>query len=126
MAKNGNAIIITKNEVPMAYVRSQEPESSADINEVSSPDQGLWKTFISGRREWSINVSWLMFETSQMYQLLEVGQTYGIRCVDRDNTTIWVGGNAILEQCRITMTRGSLVQGSFKFRGTGPLTSNSQ
>ena len=126
MAINGNQIILRKyvdgEWTPIGWIRSQEPETSADMNEKSSPDQGQWRQFLAGRKEWKMTANWIVGVTSQIYWLLEVGELYQMRCVDRDNSNVYVEGYAYVEQCKITMTRGNIVQGSFVFRGTGALT----
>ena len=126
MAINGNQIILRKyvdgEWTPIGWIRSQEPETSADMNEKSSPDQGQWRQFLAGRKEWKMTANWIVGVTSQIYWLLEVGELYQLRCIDRDNSNIYVEGYAYVEQCKITMTRGNIMQGSFVFRGTGALT----
>ena len=126
MAINGNQIILRKyvdgEWTPIGWIRSQEPETSADMNEKSSPDQGQWRQFLAGRKEWKMTANWIVGVTSQIYWLLEVGELYQLRCVDRNNSNLYVEGYAYVEQCKITMTRGNIVQGSFAFRGTGALT----
>ena len=39
----------------------------------------------------------------------------------RDDAADTMGGDAILTSCKISGTRGNLVQGSFSFKGTGEL-----
>lgn len=128
MAINGNRIILKKKVgntwTQIGYIRSQEPEASADLQEVSSPNQGLWRQFITGRKQWSMTANWIMGVTSQLSTLLEVGDTFRLRCQDRSNSSVYVEGEAILERVKITMTRGNIVQGSFVFRGNGALTNS--
>ena len=126
MAINGNQIILRKyvgsSWQTIGYIRSQEPETGADMQEVSSPDQGQWRQFLAGRKEWKMTANWIVGVTNQIYWLLEVGELYQLRCIDRDNSNVYVEGYAYVEQCKITMTRGNIIQGSFVFRGTGALT----
>ena len=126
MAINGNQIILKRyisgSWTTIGYIRSQEPETHADMQEVSSPNQGQWREFLSGRKDWKMTASWIVGVTSQIYWLLEVGEKYKLRCEDRNNANIYVEGYAYVEQCRVTMTRGNIIQGSFVFRGTGPLS----
>lgn len=126
MAINGNQIILKKKVdnswQPIGYIRSQEPETHADMMEKSSPDQGQWREFLAGRKDWKMTANWIVGVTSQIYWLLEVGELYQLRCIDRNNSSIYVEGYAYIEQCRVTMTRGNIIQGSFVFRGTGALT----
>lgn len=126
MAINGNQIILKKKVgntwTQIGYIRSQEPEASADLQEVASPSNGAWRQFIAGRKQWSLTANWIMGVTSQLSTLLEVGDTFRLRCQDRSNSSVYVEGEAILERVKITMTRGNLVQGSFVFKGNGALT----
>lgn len=126
MAINGNQIILKRyisgSWTTIGYIRSQEPETHADMQETSSPNQGQWREFLSGRKDWKMTANWIVGVTSQIYWLLEVGEKYKLRCEDRNNANIYVEGYAYVEQCRITMTRGNIIQGSFVFRGTGPLS----
>lgn len=125
MAINGNRIILMKkvgnNWAQIGYIVSQEPESSADLQKVSSPYQGQWENFLSGRKGWSMTASWIVGVVSQIRTLLEAGNTYLLRCVDREDSSVYVEGEAILERVKITMTRGSIAKGNFVFRGNGPL-----
>ena len=126
MAINGNRIILKKYVngawTQIGYIRSQEPEASADLIEISSPAQGLWRAYITGRKQWSMTANWIMGTVSQMYTLLEVGDTFLLRCEYREDSTAYVEGTAILERVKTTMTRGNIAQGSFVFRGNGPLS----
>ena len=92
MAINGNQIILKKKVgntwTQIGYIRSQEPESSSDLQEVSSPNQGLWRQFITGRKQWSMTANWIMGVTSQLSTLLEVGDTFLLRCQDRSNSSV--------------------------------------
>ena len=62
--------------------------------------------------------------TSQLNTLLDVGDTFILRCEDRSDSSVYVEGEAILERVKITMTRGNIVKGSFVFRGNGALTNS--
>jgi hypothetical protein len=126
MAINGNQIILKKyvnNQwQTIGYIRSQEPTSHADMMEVSNPNQGAWREFLAGRKDWQMTANWIVGVTTQLYWLLEVGEMYKLRCEDRNNSSIYVEGYAFIDTCKITMTRGNIVQGSFHFTGTGALS----
>ena len=125
-AINGNQIILKKYVnnawTTIGYIRSQEPETHADMNEKSSPDQGAWREFLAGRKGWQMTANWIVGVTSQITWLLEVGEKYQLRCEDRNNSGVYVEGYAFIDTCKITMTRGNIIQGSFHFTGTGALT----
>ena len=126
MAINGNQIILKKyvnNQwQTIGYIRSQEPTTRADMMEVSNPNQGAWREFLAGRKDWQMTANWIVGVTSQIAWLLEVGEKYQLRCEDRNNSNVYVEGYAFIDTVKITMTRGNIIQGSFHFTGTGALT----
>ena len=126
MAINGNQIILKKyvnNQwQTIGYIRSQEPTTHADMMEVSNPNQGAWREFLAGRKDWQMTANWIVGVTSQIAWLLEVGEKYHLRCEDRNNSNVYVEGYAFIDTVKITMTRGNIIQGSFHFAGTGALT----
>ena len=118
---NGNNILVVLNNTPIAGTKSNEIQTDCDIIEISSPTVGDWKTYMAGRKDWSINTSFLVSSASDIQKLLTVGTSYTIVIRDR-NSTSSVTGTAILKTCRISATRGSLVQGQFSFKGSGALS----
>lgn len=122
MAINGNTLFIAtaNNTTPIAGTKSNEIQVGCETIEISSPSQGAWKDFLVGRKEWSVNVGWLVLTNAATQQLLNVGSTYTLKF--RSTSTVYLTGQAILSQCKITATRGSLVQGTFQFVGKGALT----
>lgn len=127
MAKNGNNIIVYalsgSNWVPIAGTRSDELEVSADAIEVSNADVGDWSDYIAGRKEWTLNVGWLIAVEGDIRKVLNVGTKYQLRIGKRTwDVSTGLTGYAILTSCRITATRGNLIQGSFQFQGCGSLS----
>ena len=127
MAKNGNNIIVYaksgNNWVPIAGTRSDELEVSADSIEVSNADVGDWSDYIPGRKEWTLNVGWLIAVEGDIRKVLDVGTKYQLRIGKRTwDSSTGLTGYAILTSCRITATRGNLIQGSFQFQGCGSLS----
>ena len=126
MATNGNNILIGTMSgstfTALAAVKSHEANSSADTIEKASSTQQDWKEFIAGRKEWSINVNYLVLQDSNtnVEDLLKVGTTYAIRIKGRTGS-YKVSGNAICTQCKQSYTRGTLAVGTFAFKGTGAL-----
>lgn len=123
MAINGNTLFIatSTSTVPIAGTRSNEIQVDGELIEVSSPTQGQWREYITGRREWSVTVGWLVLTNAAVQKLLYVGQSYVLKF--RTTSTAYLTGTAIMTNCKITATRGSLVQGSFTFKGNGALSS---
>ena len=120
----GNVIIISRKDgnswVPIAAQKSCTIDTGCSTIEVSSATTGLWRDFIAGRKEWSVDLSWL---TPSGYQtrvnLLSVGEKYQIRVEAEDN--YYLTGYAICRQAKASAARGSLVQGSWKLVGCGAL-----
>ena len=126
MATNGNNILIGTMSgstfTALAAVKSHEANSSADTIEKASSTQQDWKEFIAGRKEWSINVNYLVLQdtNTNVEDLLKVGTTYAIRIKGRTGS-YKVSGNAICTQCKQSYIRGTLAVGTFAFKGTGAL-----
>jgi len=122
MAKNGNDIIILRNSTAIAGTRTDKVNTNADLMEVASSTTGQWKEYIAGRKDWSVNVSWLVVADSDMLDLLSIGTTYTLQIGGRSATNAnTLTGSAILKVCEVVSTRGNIAQGSFSFQGTGAL-----
>lgn len=122
MAVLGNNIIVFKDGVAIAGTRSNEAQSSADTFETASPDDGKWKAFLPGRKEWNINVGFLVLTEAGVKDLLLIGSVFTLKFQGKDAAdTDGVTGTAILTDCHISAQMGSLVTGSFSFKGTGAL-----
>ena len=118
---NGNTLIIRRGSSVIAGTKSNEIQCGCETIEVSSPTQGDWRTFIAGRKEWSVTVSYLVPAAANIEaDILTVGQTYTLNMYDRSNWLI-LTGQAICTACKITATKGNLITGSFTFKGTGQL-----
>lgn len=134
MAVLGNDIIMIATSTDdssastiIAATKSHDITVNCDEIETASPTQGEFREFIKGRKDWEFSTSWLLVSQGFKTQLLRVGYTYSVTIGRRDGhtqtqTADVVSGSAICTQCRITATYGSLVKGSFKFKGTGQLT----
>ena len=120
---NGNKILVYSGGTAIAAMKSDEIQSEADLIGKSSPLTGKWKEYISDRAGWSVTVNWLVLASNDVRKLLNVGQTYTLKVKDRSSQdSTGVTGTAIMKVCKITATKGNLVQGSFQFVGTGELT----
>lgn len=123
MAINGNNILIYYNGTAISGTKSNEIQTDTELIEISSPSSGEWKSYITGRKNWSINVSFLVLAYDGVRNLLNVGNTFSIKFKGRDSSdSDGVSGSAILKNCKITAIKGNLVQGSFQFVGTGILS----
>ncbi len=121
MAINGNDIIIKKDGVAIAACRSCKVSPSCDTIEKSSPLQGQWREFMAGRKEWSVQCSYLIPAVSNINDVLLVGSVVTIVLTDRTGTNT-LTGTAICVQAEGEYTRMNLAQGAYVFKGTGPLT----
>ena len=121
MAIQGNNILVLRNGTAIAGTVSNEIQSGSELLEISSPMTGDWKEYIAGRKEWSLNVSFLVTHNGDISMLLVTGTTYRLQIKPRNSSLMSVSGDAILKVCKITSTKGNLAQGSFQFVGTGPL-----
>lgn len=109
--------------IPFGCSRSHEIQVGAEMIEISGPNSGQWKQYITGRKEWSVTLNYLVLQRAQLRDMLEVGNTYQVVFKQRNeaNSTGLVG-YATIKTCRITATRGNLIQGTFAFQGSGALT----
>ena len=121
MAINGNNIIVYQGSTAIAGTRSNEIETDCEVIEISSSTQGEWREYIKGRKEWGVTTSFLVAGVADVTTLLTVGTTYTLVFKGR-NETGGVSGSATLTKCRITANVNNLIQGSFSFKGNGPLT----
>ena len=119
----GNDLLIYDGTYIIATSKSCEVDIQGEVKEVSSPSSGEYREFIPGRKTWNVLVNYLIDTTSTVKgRMLKVGQTITLSMKVRNNGTIdTLTGQAICTECKITATRGALLQGSFTFQGSGPL-----
>jgi predicted secreted protein len=124
MAALGNNILISQGSTVIAGTKSNELNVDCEVVEISDASQGQWKKFITGRREWSMTVSFLVttVKTSDARSPLNVGESYTLHFGTRGSSSDTVSGTAICTQCKITATYGNLCQGTITFKGSGPLS----
>lgn len=133
MAILGNNIYIAtvNDNTPtiIAGTRSNEIQSGAELIEISGPNSGQWRQYITGRKEWSFTTNFLLLENIDVRKLLNIGNTFNIAIISRTpsgiSTTIQLTGTAILKTCKITSTIGNIANGSFQFVGNGELEEGS-
>ena len=133
MAVNGENILICKqsgeNWVVVAAPKSDEVQVDCDVIEIAGATENVWKKHIAGRKSWSVNVSWLVSIVADIKKVLQVGDRVQLRIGEKTYAQGGSGqglnGYAIVKTCKVTMTRGSLANGSFQFVGDGALSPNS-
>ena len=128
---NGNEIIVYKlvgeTWTAIALTRSDEIMVDGEVIEIASSTSAdhEWKRHIAGRKEWALNVAWLVSEVADIEKVLLVGDRIKIHIGARGGYSGASGGLtgfAIVKQAKVTMTRGSLANGSFAFIGDGALS----
>ena len=120
--KQGNDLIIMADGIALASSKSCSVTVKADTIETASPTDGDYVTYIADRKSWSVSTTHLVAADTTVRSLLEtVGKTVCLTFAMRDNPADSLTGAAICTQCKITATRGNLMQGSFSWKGSGPL-----
>jgi len=116
----GNTIQVYLDGEAIAASRSCKLHHQCGTVETASATSATASEYIPGRTDWTITATWLVVSAAAMKsQLLRVRQIYNIRFGEGST---YLSGRAICTDAEVTASWGSLVQGSFKFKGTGPLT----
>lgn len=120
-------IALGQSTDPIAGARSDEIQCGCDVIEVASVSYSQWREYVAVRKDWSVNVDWLLGTGRSLTDLLSVGQSYTLNIVSRSGSSgsAVLSGRAIMTQCRIRATTGNLVQGSFQFKGATALNASS-
>lgn len=116
---NGNNILIYLGGSVIAATKSHKVRTEAKTIEKSSPASATWEEYLTRRKNWTLTVNYLVLTTEDIIDLLKVGNTYSLMVKGRGNNVTEIAGNAILNVCEQTYTRGRLVEGVFQFQGTG-------
>ena len=115
-------VIISIRDTPMfaTAIKSDDIQTQVNAIEKASATQQDWEEVIPGRKRWSLTVNYLVLLSGKLRDVLEVGKMFDITIRDRSNS-VTLTGQALLTDCKQTHTVNSLCQGSFTFRGNGPL-----
>ena len=105
----------------VACVKSCDVNTSCEIIEISSTTNNIWREYISGRKDWSVTVSYIVTVDDFAPSMLRIGEKVTLRFTDR-NTGALLQGDAFIKTCKVVATTGNLTTGSFSFQGTGELT----
>jgi len=125
MALNGRLLTIYLDGQAIAGSRATKIESKADLIEKSSPNTAEYKEYVTGDKEWKVQVNFLVSAIGDLAALLVVGNTYTLVFGPTGQTgssKSGLQGQAILQQYDIDSSVGSLIKGNFVFQGTGILT----
>lgn len=124
MAILGNNILIFWNDSGtqqlIAGTRSNEIVSQADSIEIASATQQEWEEIIAGRKSWSFSTAFLLLTEADVEYLLKAGMFFTIQVCGR-NAGAMLQGRAMLQTAKYTMTEATLANGTFQFKGSGPL-----
>ena len=128
MATKGKYIIIVSqgtNNPLVAGVKADRLRVNGETIEIASATNSRWKEFLAGRREWSIETDYLITDDNNItdYPLM-VGQTYNIQIKDspQHGSDDYCRGTVICTEAVQDYQVGTIVKGSFTFKGTGPLS----
>lgn len=123
MLIHGRNIIIYEGGVAIAAAKSCEIRTNCDAEEVSSPDMGEWRDYITGRKGWTVKINMLV--TNMREILIHSGSrvrlTMGVRDENNGLTADRLTGYALCTDAITTGTEGNLAQGSWNFLGCGIL-----
>ena len=135
MALNGNIIIVQVDGHTIAGTKTTEIQVDSELIEIASATQGSFREYLTGRKQWQVTVNYLLmyatyqemftYPNASMTDALLVGNSYTLKFKNRANyydQPITLKGTAILRTCKITATRGNLIQGTFTFVGNGVLS----
>ena len=123
MATLGNNILVLMGGTAIAGTKSNEIQVDCETIEIaSSTDQG-WTHYLSGRKSWSLTVSWLLLADTDVRKALQVGSSVTIKFKGRGATDAnGLSGSAIIRTCKISAVKGNIATGSFQFVGNGALS----
>lgn len=123
----GNDVIIYVDGTAVAAAKSCDIDVKSEVIEVASPDTGIYRKYIAGRRSWDVTVNCLVTDTLAS-NVMKVGDnvrlTMGVR-VRNHPTADRLTGYAIITEMRISGSRGNLATGSFRFKGISALEQQS-
>ena len=135
MALNGNIILVQLDGHTIAGTKTTEIQVDSELIEIASASQGAYREYLTGRKQWQVTVNYLLmyatyqqmftYPNASMTDALLVGNSYTLKFKNRANhfdQPITLKGTAILRTCKITATRGNLIQGTFTFVGNGALS----
>ena len=115
-------VLLSQNGTPMASTRikSDDIQTQANAIEKASATQQDWEEVVPGRKRWTLNCNYLVLTSAKLTDVLKVGQYFDIT-IRHISENVSLTGQALLTDCKQTHTVNSLCQGSFTFRGNGPL-----
>lgn len=113
---HGKDLIVLLDGTAIAASKTCTVSMKSGTIEISSPNSGGSREYVADRTTWEVTVGQLV--TDYTAGLLSVGRSYTLALYDG---TARLAGTAICTEYKVTATKGNLMQGSFKFQGTGTL-----
>lgn len=119
---HGKNLIIKVDGTAIAGAKSCEISVDGEQIETASPDTGTWRTFLAGRKEWSVTCGHLIPASGTPLKT-EAGMvnTTVTLTIQSDMNGDTMTGQAIVKTWNASGSVGNLAQGSFKFLGNGAL-----
>ena len=115
-------LLDTNNNTVVAAAKSIEINVKCDTVERTSANSGLFREYITGRKDWNFQVSSLVTSSQFSGAKTMVGTTYAVKFSLQGSTAALMSGKAICTRAKITDQKGSIAKGSFVFQGTGALS----
>ena len=120
---HGRKLIIKANGTAIAGAKSCDIAINGEEIEIASATQNTWREFINGREDWTVTCGHLVPASGTPLRtraaMVNTFVTLTIETgIDGDTLT----GRALVKSWRVTGTVGNLAQGTFSFRGSGPLS----
>lgn len=120
--KKGYDLLVLVDGTAVASSTSCNIDTGCETKEAMMSGSGKWKRYIAGRKYWSISTSFLVGDSTTIKSLVQkTGTTVTLKWKMRKDDADSMSGKAIIDSCKISGARGSLVKGSFSFKGTGEL-----
>ena len=115
-------LLDTNNNTVVAAAKSIEINVKCDTVERTSANSGLFREYITGRKDWNFQVSSLVTSSQFSGAKTMVGTTYAVKFSLQGSTAALMSGKAICTHAKITDQKGSIAKGSFVFQGSGALS----
>ena len=124
MIYNAKELILldTSNNTVVAAAKSIEINVKCDTVERTSANSGLFREYITGRKDWNFQVSSLVTSSQFSGAKTMVGTTYAVKFSLQGSTAALMSGKAICTHAKITDQKGSIAKGSFVIQRTGALS----
>lgn len=116
----GKDIVIYENGAAIAAARSCDINFAGEAKETSSPFHPAWRSYVKGRKEWSVTVNYLVNGLKD--KCIHIGSVVTLAlgvAEEGEMGTDRLVGQAICVDARVTATVGNLSQGTWVFKGNG-------